>query len=108
MLVIAHTWNSTGSSAGAIALAAVKLPSPPMHSVLMLEASTLATTQSFSFQVAQNSSGPWFTENSTAIAATANASAAATIRVTGPFQWMRPQLNTASTGVYNFRLLGVI
>lgn len=102
MLVTAHTWTSTGSSG---ALTAVEVPSPPAYSVLMLEASTLATTQSFAFQVAISSAGPWFVEGSTSIAITG---AAATLRLTGPYQWMRPFLNSASTGTYTFRLLGVI
>lgn len=108
MVVINHGWASTGSSGGATNLEAVHLPSPPAYSVLMVEASTLASTQSFSFQVAQHSSGPWFTEASTSIAADANNAAQATLRVTGPYPWMRPRLNSASTGIYNVRLIGVI
>lgn len=104
MLLVDQPWTSTGSSGG---LAAIQVPDGVMESVLYCQASTLATTQSFSLQTAINSSGPWFIEASTALAATANDAAAANLRLTGPYKWVRPRLNSASTGTYHLRLLGV-
>lgn len=99
---VTRTESSVGST-----FTAVNLPFPPTESVLYCEASTLASTQSFAFQTAINSSGPWVTENSTSIAADASSASAARIRVTGPYRYMRPLLNSVSTGTYNFRLLAV-
>lgn len=99
-------WTSTGSSGG---LTAVQLPFPPTESVLYAQASTLAllSTQSYAFQTAQQSSGPWVIENSTTLPANDNGGAQSRIRVTGPYPWMRPFINSASTGTYTFRLLAV-
>ena len=98
--------DRTASSVGDT-FAGVRVPFPPIESALYISASTLASTQSFAFQTAQQSSGPWVTENSTVIAANASSASAAVIRVTGPFRWMRPVLNSASTGTYTFRLTAV-
>lgn len=108
MLEHDFTWsvNRTESSVGST-FTPIQLPFPPTESVLYVSASTLASTQSFSFQTAQASSGPWTTENSTAIAADGSSASAARIRVTGPYPWMRPLLNSASTGTYLIRLLAV-
>jgi len=104
MFEINQTWTSTGSSGG---LTPVYLGGGCMDAALYAQASTLASTQSFAFQTAQESTGPWFTEGSTSIGATANASAQAVLRVTGPFLWMRPYLHSASTGTYQLRLIAV-
>jgi hypothetical protein len=101
MLEINHAWTSTGSSGG---LEPVYLDFPPMTSVLMIQMSTIATTQSISFQTAQSSGGPWVNEATASVSTTA--SSANNIRVTGPYTWMRPYIHTASTGTYAFRLLG--
>lgn len=98
--------DRTESSVGST-FAALKMPFPPTESALYLSASTLASTQSFAFQTAQASSGPWVTENSTVIAADGSSASAARIRVTGPYRWMRPALNSVSTGTYTFRLTAV-
>lgn len=103
MFEIEHTWASTGDTG---ALTAIEVPFPAMESVLYVEHSTLATSNSFEFQTAQKSSGPWFTEASTAMGATAVVAQQA-LRVSGPYRWMRPQLKTASTGTYNIRLIAV-
>ena len=103
MFEIEHTWNSTGSTA---AFTPVEVPFPPIESALYVEHSTLATSNSFEFQTAQKSSGPWYTEASTAMGATA-VTAQIVLRLTGPYRWMRPQLKTASTGTYNLRLFAV-
>lgn len=102
MLEIDYTWTSVGTSGG---LTAVELRFPPIESVLTVQHSTLASTQSFRFETAQESTGPWFTEGSTAISTGAAAQVA--LRVTGPYKWMRPFLQSASTGTYQFRLVGV-
>jgi hypothetical protein len=100
MLEIDHTWASSGSSGG---LTPVYLAAGCAQSVLYIACSTLASSQSVSFQTAPESTGPWFTEGSTSIS-TALAQSAA-IRVTGPYKWMRPYLHSASTGTYNLRLV---
>jgi hypothetical protein len=104
MLEINHTWTSTGSS-GAVGTP-VRLDFGVVESVMSVAHSTLATTQSWSFQTAQESTGPWFTEASTSISTTVGAGNSA-VRVTGPFSWVRPYLHTASTGTYTIKLLGV-
>jgi hypothetical protein len=102
MLEINHAWTSTGSSGG---LDAVEVRFGVAQSVLSVLFSTLATTNSVSFQTAQGSSGPWFTEGSTSISTAA--AGLVVLRVTGPYTWMRPYLHTASTGTYALRLTGV-
>ncbi|MGE0444508.1 MAG: hypothetical protein AB7P99_04715 [Vicinamibacterales bacterium] len=104
MLEYRKTWTSTGSSGG---LTAVDAGGMMTHSVLLCQASTLASTQSFSYQIAQASSGPWLTEQSTSIGATASVGAQAALRITGPYTWFRPYLNSASTGTYQFTLVAV-
>jgi hypothetical protein len=100
MLECNFVWQSTGSSGG---LTAIRLDGFQAQSVLQIQYSTLATTQSVSFQTAQESTGPWFIEASTSISTAA--STCINLRVTGPFTWMRPYLHTASTGTYQFRLI---
>ena len=104
MIIIDQGWTSTGSSG---ALAAVEAKGPVSQSVLYCECSTVASTQSFSLQTAANSSGPWVTEGSTSLAASATVAAAAVLRLTGPYGWVRPYVNNNSTGQMNFRLIGV-
>lgn len=103
MLELDQSWTSTGSSGG---LAAIDVRWPPVESVLLVQYSTLATTQSVSLQVAQDSTGPWAIEASTQISTTGTSTQIA-LRVTGPYGFVRPYLHTASTGAYQFRLIGV-
>lgn len=105
MLEINHTWTSTGSTSGWNT--PVKLDFPCVESVLSVSASSIASTTSFQFQTAQESTGPWAVEGSTSISADANNTSLDRIRVTGPFTWMRPVLKTAVSGTYTFKLLGV-
>lgn len=98
--------NPTESSIGST-FTPIHIPFPPTHSVLYCQASTLASTQSFAFQTAPESSGPWVTEASTVIAANGSSASIALLRVTGPYPYMRPVLNSASTGTYRFRLFAV-
>ena len=104
MLEVLATWTSTGGSGG---LTPVQVRAGVWHSALTVEASTIATTNSFQFQTGLSSAGPWYAEGSTSIGATANVSAATVIRVTGPWEWMRPYFPTTSTGTYTIRLIGV-
>lgn len=97
-------WTSTGTSGG---LTALEVRSPLSQWVLYCEASTCATTQSFAMQSAITSSGPWATDGSTALAATASVTAAANLRGSGPVAWVRPFLNSVSTGTFNFRFIGI-
>lgn len=107
MFEVNRVWPSTEVPGASGGFTAVRLDAACHHSALYLQCSTLASTQSFAFQTAQESTGPWVTENSTSIGATANANGAAVIRVTGPYLYMRPYLNSASTGTYQFRLVAV-
>lgn len=101
MLEVDFTWSSTGTSGG---LAAVHVQAAVRDSVLYCHHSTLASTQSFGFQTAIASTGPWYTEGTGAVSTALNGLVA--VRVTGPYVFMRPYLNSASTGTYTFRLLG--
>lgn len=106
MLLINQVWTLDGSSTS-VGNTPVELPIPPSYSLLTVSCSTIASTTSFQFQTAQASTGPWFVEGSTSISATASVPSQDTIRVTGPFTWMRPVLKTPSTGVITFRLVAV-
>ena len=102
MQLIRQVWTSTGSSGG---LASVFLGETPRDVALFLAHSTLATTQSASLQTAINSSGPWFLEGSTQISTAV--STAFKLAPTGPLaRYARPYLHTASTGAYDFLLVG--
>jgi len=103
VIEINHSWTSTGSS-GAVG-EPVYVRFPPLETEVSVAHSTLATTQSWSFQTATESSGPWFTEGSTAISTAV--AGRSVMRFTGPFAWGRVYLNTASTGTYTIKLLGV-
>jgi hypothetical protein len=103
VLEIDYTWTTDGASSGG--LAGVQLRYGVIESVMTCQTSTLASTTSWSFQTAQESSGPWFTEASTSIS-TAVVSQTA-LRITGPYKWARPYLHSASTGSFQFRLVGV-
>lgn len=102
-LLVKQAWQSTGSSGG---LPAIELLLSAAYTVMYVDHSTLATTQSFSFQSAQESSGPWFLEGSTQLSTATSTRFG--LRVTGPVgPWVRPYLHTESTGLYNVILLGV-
>lgn len=101
MIELNHAWTSTGSTA---VLTPVSIPDGVLESALYVSFSTLATTNSVEFQTAQESTGPWMTEASTAIAI---AGGQIVLRLTGPVPYMRPQLKTVSTGAYTLRLVGV-
>ncbi len=102
MLEVDYKWSSTGSSGG---LTPLYVSWPPTNSVIYATHSTLASTQSCMVQTADASSGPWATEISYPQFPTATAAAYA-LRFTGPYKWIRPYLNSASTGTYTFRLVG--
>ena len=78
---------------------------PPVESVIKFMYSTLATTNSVLLQTSDASSGPWFTEASTSISTAG--SSQVSMRLTGPYTWVRPYFQTVSTGTYRIRLLGV-
>lgn len=102
MLEINHVWTSTGGSSGG--LTPVYLDFGAQNSVLYVSHSTLATTNSISFQTAEASSGPWAIDASTGIST--GASTAFALRLTGPYGWVRPYFHTVSTGDYRIRLIG--
>jgi len=102
MLEINHAWTSTGSSGG---LTPVYLDFGAVQSVLYVSHSTLASTNSISFQTAIDVNGPWFIEASTAISTATSTTFA--LRLTGPYGWVRPYLHATSTGTFTIRLVGV-
>lgn len=101
MLEIDYKWTSSGAAGG---LTPVYLAFGAQKSVLTITCSTLASTQSISFQTSGESTGPWVIE-ATATLST-DASTAAAIRVEGPYTWMRPFIHSVSTGSYILRLVG--
>jgi hypothetical protein len=103
MLELAHTWTSTGSSGG---LTAVEVRWPLTEATISLQVSTLASTQSWSVQTAHESTGPWY--NLMTGAVSTGASTAYALSNTGPVAgFVRVYLHSASTGAYQFKLLGV-
>lgn len=104
MLEINHSWTSTGGSGG---LDPVRVAAGAQYSALYVQASTIATTNSFTFQTAPQSTGPWASEGSTSVSADANGGSMNVLRLTGPYEWMRPYFPTKSTGAYIVRLIGV-
>lgn len=114
MLTIKQAWIvDRSAAAGPPTLASVEIGDNVKRAVLYVDHSTLATTNSFSLQSAQASTGPWVIDGSTFTAAAAAIAAATgstnlTIRVSGPIgPWVRPVINTASSGGYDFLLIGV-
>lgn len=105
MRIIDQTGTSTGSS-GAVFTVEILGSRWPTQSALYCSGSTLASTQSFAIHTASHSSGPWVVEGSTSLAATGSVSAAAVLRLTGPYSFLRAYLNSASTGAYTLRLIG--
>jgi Zn-dependent M28 family amino/carboxypeptidase len=104
MILLNQKWHSTGSS-GPVA-SAIFLQSPVRDIALFINHSTLASTQSCSLQSAIESTGPWFVEGSTQIAA-ANASTGFKLAAQGPTgNWIRVYLHSNSTGDYDFQLVG--
>lgn len=105
MIELNHVWTSTGSSGGIAN--PVSIDFAMTHCVLYCQSSTLASTQSFSLQTAMAATGPWFTEGSTSISASATVQSLDALRLTGPALFVRPYLNHSSTGTFTFRLVGV-
>ncbi|HYE87701.1 MAG TPA: hypothetical protein VEA16_15165 [Vicinamibacterales bacterium] len=106
MLEINHTWTSTGSTSGWNTPVYLDFPADGL--ALYCSASTVATTNSFQLQTAISSGGPWITEGSTSMSATANAASLDVLRFTGPHAgWVRPVSKTVSTGTYTFKLVGL-
>lgn len=104
MLEVDYVWTSTGSSGGGSPLFVSMMP---VHSIMFVSHSTLASTQSFSAQVSEASSGPWFNEAQQSISTVATGSTGFALRITGPYKYIRPYLHSASTGTYRFRLIGI-
>jgi hypothetical protein len=104
ILEINHYWSSDGTSGG---LTAVEVQSAAVHSALYLQTSTLASTWSFEFQTSPSSAGPWVTEGSTSVSTNNATGAQFVLRMTGPYQWMRPYSASKSTGTHIFRLIAV-
>lgn len=107
MLVLDYTWTVPAAGSSSPTLNGVEIKFGPSYTVLYATCSTLASTQSFSLQTAPTSTGPWIGEGSTSLPGTATVSGGALLRLTGPYRFVRPLLNSVSTGTYTFRLIGV-
>lgn len=94
--------TSTGSSGG---LTAVESQFGAIETVVYFQNDTLAATQSIRIETAPDSTGPWISEASTTISTVGSTSGR--FRITGPFGYIRPYLQAASTGTYRVRLIGV-
>lgn len=105
MLETNYTWSWDGSS-GAIGTP-VEVGCAALHSALYVQSSTIASTLSFQFQTGTSSGGPFVTEASTSVSATATVTGLDVLRLTGPYQWMRPYSITKSTGTHIVRLIAV-
>ena len=69
--------------------------------------STINATNSYRVETAQESTGPWFSEGSTSVAINASTGVTTVIRFTGPYVYVQPYLQSASTGTITFTLVGV-
>ena len=108
MLTVKQAWTSTGGTSGPLAVISLQESENFTQGVVYLNHSTLATTQSFNFESAQESTGPWLIETSTVLSSVANVSTNMSMRLTGPIgPFIRPRLLTPATGFYNVLLLGV-
>jgi hypothetical protein len=107
MMSVRQTWHSTGSS-GPVGNP-LKFPNPVRDWALFANHSTLVatSTQLVSLQSAIESSGPWFIEGSTILSSLANVSTCVKLAATGPSaNWARAYLHDASTGDYDFLIVG--
>ncbi len=107
ILEVNHTWTQLGPGSSAATFNPLKLKVPPLHTVLYCQSSTLASTQSFALQTSYSSAGPWVTEGSTSVSATNTSTTTDLLRLTGPYLFARPKLNSVSTGSYVFTLIAV-
>lgn len=107
-LLVKQTWTVDRSAAAAsgVMASAIEVPLGMAYASIYLDCSTLTSTQSFNFESAQESTGPWFIEKSTAIAV--NTSTRFLMNVVGPVgPWVRARLLSASSGTYHVLFLGV-
>lgn len=107
ILEVDHTWVVPAATSSLSPTTILKLKVAPLHTALYCQASTIASTQSFSLQTAQSSAGPWATEGSTSVSANGSSASCDVLRLTGPFLFARPRFGAVSTGTYTFRLIGV-
>lgn len=105
ILEINQKANWDGSSG--VIIGPIEVQSVCVQSAFYLQASTIATPLSYSFQTAPSSAGPWVTEASTTVSATANATSQDVLRLTGPYQFFRGYTPTKSTGTYIATLIAV-
>jgi hypothetical protein len=101
--------NQKGSWDGSsgVIIGPIEVQSACIHAALYVQASTIASTASFQLQTSPSSNGPWVTEGSTSISATASATSMDVLRLTGPFQFMRGYAITKSTCTHFATLIAV-
>jgi hypothetical protein len=105
ILEVNYRWDFDGSSGG---LTAIQVGSACLHSALYLQCSTIASTFSYQFQTAPIVGGAvGGRKPRRRPRATASATSQDVLRVTGPYEWMRPYFVTKSTGTHIVRLIGV-
>ena len=101
MFEVDYVWTSTGSSGG---LTPLHVSWSPTQSILYVQHSTLASTNTVSIRTAPASTGPWAIEVSQQTSTAVVAQHA--MRFTGPYKWIQPYLHGPSTGTFSFRLIG--
>jgi hypothetical protein len=90
-------WSFTGTSG---ALTAVQVTGD-VRDMAVYIATSSASTATITIQSGQSSAGPWFSES----VSTLSTGAAEVVRLSGPFDWVRPFNN--STGIVTVRAIGV-
>lgn len=105
MLEADYTFPWDGSS-GVIG-SPINFGASALHLAMYVQTSTIASTLSFQLQTAPSSAGPWVTEGSTSVSASANATAQDVLRLTGAVTWIRGYSATKSTGTHVVRFLAV-
>lgn len=85
----------------------INLQCSALHLAAYVQASTIASTASFNLQTAPSSGGPWATEGSTSISASASATSQDVLRLTGALAWVRCYTPTKSTGTHFLRYIAV-
>lgn len=102
-LIINQVFGSTGSSG---IIGTVECKHGVQNVTCYVNHSTLASSNTFEVQTAIESSGPWFSEGSTAISTAA--STTFRLQITGPVApFIRARLQNASTGQFNVLFIGL-
>ena len=88
-------------------LLTVQAQAGAVWTAVYVQASTIASTWSFTIQTGISSAGPWVTEASTSISATGTATSVDVLRLTGAYEWLRAYTPTKSTGTHVVKIVAV-